>query len=68
VKVKLLKNVMENGGVKCARRLRQPDGSHAVEIPFVKDAVIDMSEVSARKYVKAGLAVEYVEPEQEKPA
>lgn len=66
--VKLLKNVMENGGIKCARRRHQADGSYAVEVPFVKDAVIEMSDASARKYVKAGMAVEYVPPSEEKPA
>lgn len=65
MKVKLLRNVIENGGVKCARRRRQPDGSYAVETPFTKETVLEMSEASARKYVKAGLAVEYVEPESE---
>lgn len=65
MKVKLLKNVMENGGVKCARRRRQPDGTYLVETPFVKDAVIEMSDASAEKYIAAGTAEKYVPPPKE---
>lgn len=31
-------------------------------VPYVKDAVIDMSEASAHKYIEKGLAEAYVEP------
>lgn len=56
MKVKLLKHIIENGGVKVSRRRRQPNGSFAVEIPFVAGAVIEMSDESAKKYIEAGVA------------
>lgn len=61
MKVKLLKNVFENGGIKCSRRRRQPDGTYAVEVAFVEGAVIEMSDPSGQKYVDQGLAVKVEE-------
>jgi hypothetical protein len=58
MKVKLLKNVIENGGVKVARRRQQADGSYLVEVPFVAGTVIEMSDASAAKYIADGLAEE----------
>jgi hypothetical protein len=64
VKVKLLKNVFENGGVKCSRRRKQPDGTYLIETPFVEGAVIEMSDASGQKYIDQGIAVKV----EEKPA
>lgn len=55
-RVRLLKNVVEEGGIKLTRRRRQPDGTYAVEVPWVKGAVIQLSLASAQKYVDAGVA------------
>jgi hypothetical protein len=49
--VKLLKNVIENGGVKVSRH-------HGREIPYVAGAIVEMSDTSAAKYIEKGLAEE----------
>lgn len=67
MKVRLLKNVIEGGGVKVARRKPQADGTYTIETPFVKDAVLEMSDASAQKYIDGGFAELYVE-ETEVPA
>lgn len=59
MKVKLLKDVMEDGNLKVAYR-------KAGAIPYVKGTVIEMSETSAHKYVSAGLG-ELVENTSEEP-
>ena len=56
MKVKLLKHIIENGGVKVSRRKRQPDGTYAIEVVFVAGAEIDVSDATAQKYIAAGLA------------
>jgi hypothetical protein len=56
MKVRLLQNVVENGGVKIVRRRKQADGTYAIEVPFVKGAVIEMSDASGQKYIDAGAA------------
>ena len=56
MRVKLLSHVIENGGIKVARRHRQPDGTYLKEVPFVAGEVIEMSDTSAQKYIAAGLA------------
>lgn len=55
-RVRLLQNIMEGTGVKCVRRKRKADGSYLIEVPFVKGAIIDLSEATANKYIAAGLA------------
>ena len=57
MRVKLIKNVIENGGVKVSRRRQQPDGTYAREDVFVAGAEIEMSDASAAKYIEQGLAV-----------
>lgn len=53
MKVRLLENIVENGNVKFVRRRKQPNGSYAVEVPFVKGAEIEMSDSSGQKYIDA---------------
>lgn len=63
--VRLLKDVIENGVVKTARR----EGRRNVE--FAEGAVVHMSDASARKYIERGLAEETDGPadtERDRPA
>lgn len=64
MKVRLLSNVVENGGIKMARRHLQPDGKYKFEQPFVKGAPIEMSDKSAQKYIDKGLAEAVTEDDQ----
>ena len=61
MRVKLLKHVIENGGIKVSRRGRRPDGTYLSEVAYTLGAVVEMSDASAQKYIAAGLA----EPAQE---
>lgn len=56
MKVRLLQNIVENGGVKIVQRRKQADGTYAIEVPFVKGAEIEMSDASGQKYIDAGVA------------
>ena len=47
-----------------AQKLIDSARAQVVETAFVKGAVIDMSDASARKYIAAGLAEAYVAPAQ----
>ena len=56
MRVKLLQNVIENGGVKISRRKRG-------DVVYAKDAVVEMSDASAKKYIERGLAEQLTEEE-----
>lgn len=73
MKVKLLKNVLEGGGVKVSIRHRMEPATvkdaagneHTVyvrmprETVFVTGAIIEMSDASGQKYIDRGLAEKY---------
>ena len=61
MRVKLLKNVLEDGRLKVSIR------SEERVTPFVKDAVIEMSDASGQKYIDAGLAEVFVPPPAPEP-
>lgn len=63
MKVRLLSDVLENGGIKTVRRHLQSDGTYKLVQPFTKGRVIEMSDASAQKYIEKGLA-ESAEGEQ----
>lgn len=65
MRVKLLSHIVENGGIKISRRHRLADGTFLKEAPFVKGAVIEMSDASAAKYIAAGLAEQADEQESQ---
>ena len=58
--VRLIKDVVEGDTLKVAkRRNRQrltPDDPAFYYVPFVRGAVLEMSEASGNKYIDAGLA------------
>lgn len=56
MRIKLLQDITEPHGIKVSNR---PDREAVV---FKKDAVIDMSETSAAKYVAAGFGVVVEQP------
>lgn len=56
MRVTLLKSIIEDNKLKVSmRKGREP-------VPFMRGAVVDMSDESARKYIESGDAEEYVEP------
>lgn len=56
MKVRLLKTIIEGGGVKASIR-----AGGAKVTPFVEGAVIEMSDASAAKWIKRGDAEPFVE-------
>jgi len=56
MKVRLLSHLVEQGGIKMARRHLQSDGTYRLQTPFTKGSVIEMSDASAQKYIDKGLA------------
>ena len=73
MRVKLLQNILEGGGVKVSIRHRMEpavakdaDGNEQTvyirkprETVFVKGAIIEMSDASGQKYIDRGLAEKY---------
>jgi hypothetical protein len=54
MKVRLLKNIVESGGIKLTRRRPRPDGTYEVEIPWIEGTEMEMSDSSAQKYIDRG--------------
>jgi hypothetical protein len=54
MKVRLLKNIVESGGIKLTRRRPRGDGTYEVDIAWVVGAEIEMSDASAQKYIERG--------------
>lgn len=58
MKVRLLNNIVEGGGIKLTRRRPRADGTYGVDIAWVVGAEIEMSDSSALKYIERGDAEE----------
>lgn len=58
MKVTLKQHIMEGGGIKCAVKA-------GATVPFVKGAVIEVSDATAAKWIEKGLAEAHVEQDPE---
>jgi hypothetical protein len=59
MRVKLTKDIKEKGNDGAERlKISKHDNPNRPEVRFVKDAVIEMSETTGKKYIEAGKGVE----------
>jgi hypothetical protein len=70
MKVRLLRDIREGISFNSLGNVTDPGTLKAAirrdrRVPMVKDAVVEMSEASAAKYIEAGVAEAYAEPAAE---